>query len=160
MSSFFFSWQSHSEWSTFLTICSSFIFVHLPSSTKPGSVGSILALNHKFLMLPKVQVRPKGPPFGFFSALCGFFRKFSNFIKGYPLAFCQRERITQNNPKFWDFAIFTCLFQSFQLLKQSHQNSEFHKFCASKRCYCQVFQVTNVMLLKGKPVLTLQNQSF
>ena len=42
----------------------------------PESVGSILALNHKFFILPKVQVRPKGPPFGFFSALCDFFENF------------------------------------------------------------------------------------
>ena len=40
-------------------------------------MGSILALNHKFLMLPKVEARPKGPPFGFFSALCDFF--FENY---------------------------------------------------------------------------------
>ena len=53
---FFFSLQSHSEWSTFLTI-----FVHLFNyfSEKPEIVGSILALNHKFLMLPKVDARPK-----------------------------------------------------------------------------------------------------
>ena len=70
------------------------IFVHLfccsPSTKflKPESGGSILALNHNIFMLPKVQqVRPKGPPFGFFSALCDFFRKFLNIIKGYPLHF-------------------------------------------------------------------------
>ena len=57
-------------------------FVHLfccSSSTKflkPESGGSILALNYNIFMLPKVQqVRPKGPPFGFFSALCDFFSK-------------------------------------------------------------------------------------
>ena len=69
-------------------------FVHLfccSSSTiflKPENGGSILALNHNVFVLPKVQqVRPKGPPFGFFSALCDFFRKFSKIIKGYPLHF-------------------------------------------------------------------------
>ena len=62
-------------------------------------------------MLPKVQVRPKGPPFGFFSALCDFFRKFSNFIKGYPLAFflnfsvC-RKRLMSLNDLFLGFSAF------------------------------------------------------
>ena len=72
------------------TICSS-VLLFIFSSTKflkPESGGSILALNHNIFMLPKVQqVRPKGPPFGFFSALCDFFRKFSSIIKGYPLHF-------------------------------------------------------------------------
>ena len=64
-------------------------FVHLfccsSSSTKflkPESGGSILALNHNIFMLPKVQqVRPKGPPFGFFSALCDFFSKIFGFYQ-------------------------------------------------------------------------------
>ena len=54
------------------------------SSTKPESVGSILALNHKFFMLPKVQVRPKGAPFEFFSALCDFFSKIIEFYQRVP----------------------------------------------------------------------------
>ena len=62
------------------TICSS-----CSSSTKflkPESGGSILALNHNIFMLPKVQqVRPKGPPFGFFSALCDFFSKIFGFYQ-------------------------------------------------------------------------------
>ena len=86
--SFFFSWQSYSEWSTFLTICSSFIFVHLPFSTKPESVGSILALNHNFLMLPKVQVRPKGPPLWVcFGTMRLFFENFWILSKGTPCIF-------------------------------------------------------------------------
>ena len=45
-------------------------------------MGSILALNHKFFMLPKVDARPKlcfvsFDFFSFFSALCDFF--FENF---------------------------------------------------------------------------------
>ena len=63
-------------------------FVHLfccSSSTKflkPESGGSILALNHNIFMLPKVQqVRPKGPPFGFLSALCDFFSKIFGFYQ-------------------------------------------------------------------------------
>ena len=76
---FFFSLQSHSEWSTFYNL---FIF-HICSSSKPESGGSILALNHNIFMLPKVhQVRPKGPPFGFFRHYATFFRKFSDSIKG------------------------------------------------------------------------------
>ena len=63
-------------------------FVHLfccSSSTKflkPESGGSIIALNHNIFMFPKVlQVRPKGPPFGFFSALCDFFSKIFRFYQ-------------------------------------------------------------------------------
>ena len=58
------------------------------SSTKPESVGSILALNHKFFMLPKVQVRPKGAPLSFFRHYVTFF--FENYrilSKGTPLHF-------------------------------------------------------------------------
>ena len=56
---------------------------------KPESGGSILALNHNIFMLPKVQqVRPKGLPFGFFSALCDFFfENFRTLSKGNPLHF-------------------------------------------------------------------------
>ena len=38
-------------------------------------MGSILALNHKFFMLPKVEARPKGPSFGFFRHCATFFKK-------------------------------------------------------------------------------------
>ena len=57
-------------------------------SEKQERVGSNLALNHKFFMLPKVEGRPKGPPFAdFFRHYATFFRKFLNSIKGYPLGF-------------------------------------------------------------------------
>ena len=52
-------------------------------------------------MLPKVQVRPKGPPLGFFSALCDFFRKLSKFIKGYPLEFFWSFRFVENVEWAW-----------------------------------------------------------
>ena len=48
-------------------------------------MGSSLALNQKFLMLLKVEDRPKGHPSGFFRHYATFFRNFSNFVKGYPL---------------------------------------------------------------------------
>ena len=77
--SFFFSLQSHSEWSTFYNL---FIF-HICPFSKPESGGSILALNHIIFMLPRVQqVRPKGPSFGFFRHYATFSRKFSDSIKG------------------------------------------------------------------------------
>ena len=69
-------------------------------------------------MLPKVQVRPKCPPFGFFSALCDFFRKFLKFIKGYPLAFflkfsvC-RKRWMSLNGLFLSFSAFCDLKNTF-----------------------------------------------
>ena len=67
------------------------------------------APNHSIFMLPKVQqVRPKGPPFGFFSALCDFFRKFSNIIKGYPLHFLKfsvcKKRLMCLNDLFLGFS--------------------------------------------------------
>ena len=85
---FFFSWQSHSEWSTFLTICSSFIFVHLPSSTQPESVGSILPLSHKFFNAFKSTGETKGSPLWvFFRHYATFFENFWNLSKGTPLDF-------------------------------------------------------------------------
>ena len=54
-------------------------------------MGSILALNHKFFMLPKVDARPKvffRLVFVFFSALCDlFFENFRILSKGNPLHF-------------------------------------------------------------------------
>ena len=39
-------------------------------------------------MLPKVEARPKGPPVGFFPALCDFFfEKFKILSKGTPCIF-------------------------------------------------------------------------
>ena len=88
---FFFSWQSHSEWSTFLQ---SFVHLFNQFSEKQEIVGSILALNHKFFMLPKVQARLKGSPFGFFRYYATFFRKFSNSIKGlHFLKFSVRKNV-------------------------------------------------------------------
>ena len=77
---FFFSWQYHSEWSTFLTICSSFIVVHLPSSTQPESVGSILPLSHKFFNASKSTGETKGSPFWVFF---GTMRLFSKILEIY-----------------------------------------------------------------------------
>ena len=53
-------------------------------SEKQESVGSSLALNHKFSMLPKVEGRPKGPPFAVFSALCDIFPKIFEFYQRVP----------------------------------------------------------------------------
>ena len=80
----FFSVDNLTEWSTFYNLFSFDQF----SSTKPESVGSILALNHKFFYAPKSTGETKVCPLWVFSALCYFRQKFSNFIKGYPLAFC------------------------------------------------------------------------
>ena len=55
---------------------------------KQKNVGSSLALNQKLFMLPKVEGRPKGPPFAFcIGTMRHFFRKFLNSIKGYPFEF-------------------------------------------------------------------------
>ena len=55
-------------------------------------MGSILALNHKFFMLPKVDARPKlcfvsFDFFRFFSALCDFFENFRNLSIAFFLKF-------------------------------------------------------------------------
>ena len=112
--------------------------VHLfccSSSTKflkPESGGSILALNHNIFLLPKVQqVRPKGPPLGFFGALrlflkifefhqrvlLAFFLKFSvckkrlmglnDLFLGF-LALCDFNRILFKNIYFFSNASNSC----------------------------------------------------
>ena len=136
---FFFSWQSHSEWSTFLTICSSFIFVHLPSSTQPESVGSILPLNHKFFNASKSTGETKGSPFGFFLALCDFFRKFLKFIKGYPLAFFSSFRFvkTFNEPK-WPLFGFSALCDFFYQILFFWKKNFFPNF--SNSCSLNIFE--------------------
>ena len=53
----------------------------------PESVGSILALNHKLFYASKSTSETKGPPLRFFGTMRLFFENFSNFIKGYSLAF-------------------------------------------------------------------------
>ena len=53
-------------------------------SEKQESVGSSLALNHEFFMLPKEEGRPKGPPLRFFSALCDIFPKIFEFYQRVP----------------------------------------------------------------------------
>ena len=95
------------------------------SSTKPESVGSILALNHNFFIfykITKVHVRPKGAPFGFFSALCDFFWKFSNFIKGYPLHFLKfsvcKKRLMSLNDLFLGFSALCDFFYQILLKKK------------------------------------------
>ena len=90
-------------------------FVHLfccSSSTKflkPESAGSILALNHNIFMLPKVQqVRPKGPPLGFFGTMRLFFENFRILSKGNPLhffeVFCLEKRLMSLNGLFLSFS--------------------------------------------------------
>ena len=61
MSSFFFFQLTISLWVVHFSynFCSSFIFVHLSSSTQPESVGSNPALNHKFFNEFFGIVRPK-----------------------------------------------------------------------------------------------------
>ena len=66
----------------FLFICSTFWPTNFLSE-KQGSVGSSLALNHKFFMPPKVEGRPKGP-FAVFSALCDIFPKIFEFYQRVP----------------------------------------------------------------------------
>ena len=105
---FFFSWQSHSEWSTFLQP-----FVHLFNwfSEKQEIAGSILALSHKFLYASKSRGETKGSPLWvFFGTMRLFFRKFSNSIKGYTLAFFWSFRFvkTLNEPE-WPLLSFSAL---------------------------------------------------
>ena len=79
-----------------------FIFHICSSLTKPESVGSILALNHKCFNASKSTGETKGSPFGFFRHYATFFRKLSNFIKGYPLHFlkfsvCRKRWMSLND---------------------------------------------------------------
>ena len=89
---FFFSWQSHSEWSTFLTI-----FVHLFTFVQlifweAGDRGFDSRTKPQFFCASKGRCETKAFfrfvfLFGFFRHHAIFFRKFSDSIKGYPLAF-------------------------------------------------------------------------
>ena len=80
-------------------------FVHLFNlfSEKQEIVGSILALSHKFFMLPKVEASPKCPPFGFFRHYATFFSKIFEF----PLAFFWSFRFVEtfNEPLLEFFGI-------------------------------------------------------
>ena len=85
MSSFFFFQLTISLWVVHFSynFCSSFIFVHLSSSTQPESVGSNPALNHKFFNEFFGIVRPKKYFFfekksKFFFEKKFFFPNFSN----------------------------------------------------------------------------------
>ena len=79
-------WVVHFSYNLFIFhICSSFIFVHLPSSTKPESVCSILALNHKFFNASKSTGETKGSPFGFFFGTMRLFSKIFEFYQRVPL---------------------------------------------------------------------------
>ena len=89
--------------------CSSFIFVHLPSSTQPESVGSILALNHKFFNASKSTGETKGSPLWvFFRHYATFFENFRNLSKGTPLNFLKfsvcRKRWMSLNGLFLSFS--------------------------------------------------------
>ena len=80
VSSFFFQltislWVVHFSYN----FCSSFIFVHLSSSTQPESVGSNRALNHKFFNEFFGIVRPK--KYFFFEKKSNFFLKKKLFSK-------------------------------------------------------------------------------
>ena len=64
--------------------CSSFIFVHLPSSTQPESVGSILALNHKFFNASKSTCETKGSPLWVFFGTMRLFSKIFEIYQRVP----------------------------------------------------------------------------
>ena len=71
------------------------MFVHLPSSTKPESVGSILALNHKLFNASKSTGETKGSPFGFCFGIMRLLSKIFE-IFGTPLFFLWSFRFVEN----------------------------------------------------------------
>ena len=87
MASFFSSVQR--DRTTFLFICSTSWPTNFLVSEKQESVGSILAQNHKFFMLPKYSGDQRVQFLQFFWHYATFFRKVWNFIKGYPLNFLE-----------------------------------------------------------------------
>ena len=91
MSSFFFFcffqltislWVVHFSYNLF--IFHIFIFVHLPSSTQPESVGSILALNHKFFNASKSTGETKGSPLWVFFGTMRLFSKIFEIYQRVP----------------------------------------------------------------------------
>ena len=105
-------------------------------------MGSILALNHKFFNASKSTGETKGsPPLGFFSPLCDFFRKFSKFFKGYPLAFFWSFRFVENIEWAWmdSFWVFRhCATWKILFSKKKFENNFFPNF--SNSCSLNIFE--------------------
>ena len=125
-------------------------FVHLfycSSSTKflkPESGDSILALNHKFFMLPKVQqVRPKGPPLGFFRHSATFLENFRKSSKGTPCIFLKfsvcKKRLMGLNDLFLGFSALCNLNQNF-LKKLFFSNASNSCFWLSETFFRKFFK--------------------
>ena len=110
--------------------CSSFIFVHLPSSTQPESKGSILALNHKFFNASKSTCETKGSPFGFFFGTMRLFSKIFEIYQRVPpwiflkFSVC-RKRWMSLNGLFLSFSALCDLKNTF--FSKKNQNFFFEK---------------------------------
>ena len=81
-------------------------------------------------MLPKVQVRPKGPPLGFFSALCDFFSKIFEIYQRVPpciflkFSVCRKRWISLNG-LFLSFSALCDLKNTF--FEKNFKNNFFEK---------------------------------
>ena len=98
--------------------CSSFIFVHLPSSTQPESVGSNPALNHKFFNASKSTGETKGSPLWvFFGTMRLFSKTFEIYQRVPPWIFLKfsvcRKRWMSLNGLFLSFSVLCDLKNTF-----------------------------------------------
>ena len=141
MSSFFCFFQlTISLWVVHFSynFCSSFIFVHLPSSTQPESVGSILALNHKFFNASKSTGETKGSPLWVFFGTMRLFSKIFEIYQRVPpwlflkFSVCRKRWMSLNG-----------LFLSFSALCDL-KNTFFEKiknFFLEKKFFFQIFPI-------------------
>ena len=97
-SCFFFSWQSHSECSTFLQSS-----VHLFNwfSEKQEIADSILALSHKFFYASKSRGETKWSPLWVFLTLCDFFSKIFEFYQRVPPCIFLKFSVCKNVEWAW-----------------------------------------------------------
>ena len=92
-------------------------------------MGSILALNHNFFMLPKVDARPKvflRLFFSFFSALCDFFSKIFGFYQRVtPCIFLSFRFVKTFNEHEWPLFEFFGIVRLFKKYFSRKKNQKF-----------------------------------
>ena len=125
--------------------CSSFIFVHLPSSTQPESVGSILALNHKFFNASKSTCETKGSPLWvFFGTMRLFSKIFEIYQRVPPWIFLKfsvcRKRWMSLNGLFLSFSALCDLKNTFFRKKNQFFFEKFFFPNFSNSCSLNIFE--------------------
>ena len=115
-------------------------------------MGSVLALNHKFFMLPKVEARPKVCfvsfffVWFFFGTMRLFFRKFRILSKGTPCIFWSFRFVKTFNEPEWSLFEFFGIVRLEKILgsKKNFKNNFFEKnqflVNVSNSCSLNIFE--------------------